>query len=111
MLDAGDAFAFVDGLHRGHYKAGNSRHDHRGFVRFLTTVANGADIPRRTVQFTLSAGRRAKGLDNFTYQPWFLQPGYLSGLSPTAERFYARYMAEYGEEMRARHEEGGAPKL
>ena len=78
-MRAGDAFAFADGLHRGHYEAA---------------------VPRRTLMFTLSNGRRARGLDYFTFQPWFLEPGYLSGLSPRASAFYERYLDEYGEEMR-----------
>lgn len=79
VLQAGDAFAFTDGLHRGHYEAA---------------------VPRRTLMFTLSNGRRARGLDYFTFQPWFLEPGYLSGLSPRASTFYGRYLDEYGTEMR-----------
>ena len=78
VLQAGDAFAFTDGLHRVHYLAA---------------------VPRRTLMFTLSNGRRARGLDYFTFQPWFLEPGYLDGLSPRALRFYEKYLEEYGEEM------------
>jgi hypothetical protein len=79
VLQAGDAFAFTDGLHRGHYEAA---------------------VPRRTLMFTLSNGRRARGLDYFTFQPWFLEPGYLAGLSPRASAFYESYLDEYGKEMR-----------
>jgi hypothetical protein len=79
VLQAGDAFAFTDGLHRGHYEAA---------------------VPRRTLMFTLSNGRRARGLDYFTFQPWFLEPNYLAGLSPRAAAFYGSYLDEYGEEMR-----------
>ena len=77
-LQPGDAFAFMDGLHRGHYEPSQ---------------------PRRTLMFTLSNGRRARGLDYFSYQPWFQSPGYLAGLSEGANEFYGRYLAEYGEDM------------
>ena len=78
VLNAGDAFAFTDGLHRGWYEA---------------------EVPRRTIMFTLSNGRRARGLDYFSFQPWFQSQGYLDGLSPSALKFYDRYLDEYGEEM------------
>ena len=78
VLAAGDAFAFTDGLHRGWYQP-----DHQ----------------RRTIMFTLSNGRRARGCDYFSFQPWFLQPNYLDGVSQPAKAFYARYMEEYGQEI------------
>ena len=90
VLGPGDAIAFTDGLHRGHYSPG---------------------LPRRTLMFTLSNGRRARGLDYFSFQPYFLQPGYLQPLSERAKEFYGRYIAEYTEmeevaQLLAEHESG-----
>jgi hypothetical protein len=78
VLGPGDAIAFTDGLHRGHYDA---------------------SVPRRTLMFTLSNGPRARGLDYFSFQPYFLQPEYVSGLSSRALQFYRRYLGTYGKEM------------
>jgi len=53
----------------------------------------------KTAGTSESKVRSIRGLDYFSYQPWFQSPGYLSGLSEGAQVFYSRYLDEYGEEM------------
>jgi ectoine hydroxylase-related dioxygenase (phytanoyl-CoA dioxygenase family) len=78
-LDPGDAVLFNSiGHHRGRYHA---------------------DRPRRTLMLTYSR-RSAPREDYFTDQPWFLEPGYLDGLTPRAQRFFADYVATFSDYWR-----------
>jgi ectoine hydroxylase-related dioxygenase (phytanoyl-CoA dioxygenase family) len=70
-LEPGDAVLFnAFGHHRGRYHA---------------------DRPRRTLMLTYSR-RSTPNADWFTDQPWFLEPGYLDGLTPRVRRFFADYI-------------------
>ncbi len=73
-LQPGDAVAFNPfGLHRGRYHA---------------------DKLRRTLMLTYT--RRSRPLcDYFSDQPWFLEPGYLEGLTPRARAFFETFIAVY----------------
>lgn len=80
-LQPGDAVAFnAFGLHRGRYHA---------------------DRLRRTLMLTYVASRRPVRPDIFNHQPWFLESGYLDGLSDRATGFYRafvdKYAASWGE--------------
>lgn len=49
---------------------------------------------RRTLMLTYTKASEP-WFDYFSDQPWFLDPGYLDGLSPDAQAFYGRFIAEY----------------
>jgi hypothetical protein len=49
---------------------------------------------RRTLMLTYTKASEP-WFDFFSDQPWFLEPGYLSGISPEATAFYGRFVAEY----------------
>jgi hypothetical protein len=75
-LAAGDAALFNPyGLHRGRY------HTER---------------PRRTLMLTYTK-TSAPYYDYFSNQPWFLEPGYLDGLSPQSRAFFAPFVTLYRE--------------
>lgn len=87
-LEPGDAVAFNPmGLHRGRYHV---------------------DIPRRTLMLTYRASSSPKVFDYFSDQPWFLEDGYLDGLSDHATTFYQAYIDTYQEDWRTR---SGVPYL
>lgn len=72
----GDAILFnANGLHRGRYHT---------------------DKPRLTLMYTYSVYGRPQ-LNDFTYQPWMLEPGCLDGLSPRAKAYYAEFVEQYRE--------------
>ena len=72
----GDIVAFnAYGLHRGRYHA---------------------DKLRRTIMFTYGIPDAARE-DYFTDTPWFLEPGYLDGLSDHASAFYHAYVERFRE--------------
>tara|TARA_B100000809_G_scaffold266218_2_gene327892 strand:- start:1459 stop:2286 length:828 start_codon:yes stop_codon:yes gene_type:complete len=74
-LQPGDAVAFnAYGLHRGRYHV---------------------DRLRRTLMLTYVASRRPVRPDIFNHQPWFLEPGYLDGLSDQATAFYRGFVDKY----------------
>jgi ectoine hydroxylase-related dioxygenase (phytanoyl-CoA dioxygenase family) len=75
-LEPGDAVLFNPlGHHRGRYHS---------------------DKPRRTLMLTYTRPSGATR-DYFTDQPWFLEPGYLDGLSPRTRRFFEAYVAAFRE--------------
>ena len=70
----GDAIIFNPaGLHRGRYYA---------------------DSPRRTLLLTYTA-QNTKILDNFSRQPWMLEPGYLDGLSSRTRAYFEDFIEAY----------------
>ncbi len=73
-LAPGDGAAFNPyGLHRGRYHT---------------------DRLRRTLMLTYSSASKPR-FDYFSDQPWFLEKGYLDGLSSSAVRFYERFIEQY----------------
>ncbi len=73
-LAPGDGAAFNPyGLHRGRYHT---------------------DRLRRTLMLTYSSASKPR-FDYFSDQPWFLEKGYLEGLSSSAVRFYERFIEQY----------------
>jgi hypothetical protein len=81
-LQPGDAVAFNPfGLHRGRYHA---------------------DKLRRTLMLTYTK-RSQPRYDYFSDQPWFLEPGYLEGLTPRARAFFETFIAVYAPFWRERH--------
>ena len=74
-LQPGDVVAFnPKGLHRGRYHC---------------------EKLRRTLMLTYVQSSRAVLPDVFNNQPWFMEPGYLNGLSPQAVSFYERFVEKY----------------
>lgn len=53
-----------------------------------------SDIPRRTLMLTYTKASEPCS-DYFSNQPWFLQAGYLDGLSPQARAFFAAFVGQY----------------
>jgi ectoine hydroxylase-related dioxygenase (phytanoyl-CoA dioxygenase family) len=83
-LEPGDALAFNPmGLHRGRYHV---------------------DRLRRTLMLTYRSSSSAPVFDYFSDQPWFLQDGYLDGLSPCAKEFYRAYISTYKPDWQTRSE-------
>jgi len=75
--EPGDAAAFhPNGLHRGRYHC---------------------DKCRRTVMLTYTSMSGSHPEDGFSNQPWFLEPGYLDGLSDHAKAFYQRFIDIYSD--------------
>ncbi len=75
-MEAGDAVAFNPmALHRGRYHT---------------------DKLRRTFMLTYTSASYPRS-DFFSYQPWFLEKNYLTGLSEHARQFYQRFIDEYRE--------------
>lgn len=75
-MEAGDAVAFNPvGLHRGRYHI---------------------DKPRRTFMLTYTSKSHPRS-DFFSYQPWFLEEGYLTGLSESSRQFYQAFIDQYRE--------------
>ena len=73
-LQVGDVVAFNPViLHRGRYHS---------------------DRPRRTLLFGYTPVSRPS-VDKFSHHPWFLEPGYLEGLSTAARDFYNRFVEQY----------------
>jgi hypothetical protein len=73
-LQPGDAIAFNQmGIHRGRYHT---------------------DKPRRTLMLTYTPANNPI-FDKIGHQPWFLQDGYLDGLSPRAVTYYQEYIKVY----------------
>jgi Phytanoyl-CoA dioxygenase (PhyH) len=76
-LNPGDAVAFNPmGIHRGRYHA---------------------DKYRRTLMLTYTATGQEHTQDYFSSQPWFLEPGYLDGLSLEARSFFEGFIETYRE--------------
>ena len=76
-LDVGDAVAFNPVmLHRGRYRTEKLR-------RTILTAYTPRSKPRH---------------DKYSYQPWFLEEGYLDGLVESERAFYERFIEEYREE-------------
>ncbi len=74
-LQPGDAVAFnAMALHRGRYHA---------------------DKLRRTFMLTYTTTRHAP-FDYFSNQPWFLEEGYLNGITPEARSFFDRFVEKFG---------------
>jgi hypothetical protein len=72
----GDAVIFnAAGLHRGRYYA---------------------DTPRRTLMLTYTSEGTLLH-DQFSRQPWTMEPAYLDGLSPRARVYFEEYVAAYQE--------------
>jgi ectoine hydroxylase-related dioxygenase (phytanoyl-CoA dioxygenase family) len=81
-LEPGDALAFNPmGLHRGRYHV---------------------DILRRTLMLTYRASSSPRIFDYFSDQPWFLEDGYLDGLSEPTVAFYQAYIETYKEDWLTR---------
>jgi len=85
QLEPGDlAFFHVNALHRGRYPVG---------------------VPRRTIAITYGSRLQPRlatkdymRLFNgycATYQPWFLGPHYLDGVTPSARRFFEGFIETY----------------
>lgn len=73
-LEPGDAVAFNPlGLHRGRYHT---------------------DRLRRTFMVTYTRSSRPQA-DQFSQQPWFLDPAYTADLDADAQRFYQRFIDAY----------------
>jgi ectoine hydroxylase-related dioxygenase (phytanoyl-CoA dioxygenase family) len=73
-LQPGDAVVFDHSLiHRGCYRI---------------------DKPRRTLRIAWTMPGACMN-DHFSYQPWFLEPGYLDGLGPQARAFYERFITHH----------------
>jgi hypothetical protein len=71
---AGDAVLFnANGLHRGRYHC---------------------DKPRCTLMLTYTP-RQAPHCDQFSYQPWMKESGYLDGLSPRARAYFQDFVEVY----------------
>jgi ectoine hydroxylase-related dioxygenase (phytanoyl-CoA dioxygenase family) len=80
--NAGDAVLFnAMCIHRGRYHS---------------------DKPRRTLMLTYTK-QSEPWFDFFSDQPWFLDAGYLDGLSPHARSFYERFIAQYEQNWREKH--------
>ena len=78
-LEAGDGLAFNPfGLHRGRYHT---------------------DKLRRTLMLTYTRSS-TPWYDYFSKQPWFLEEGYLDGLSDETKGFFAEFEAAYGGDWR-----------
>lgn len=84
-LEPGDvAFFHVNAIHRGTYDHGVPRrtiavtYARRDFARFPLP----GEFERRQGYFA-------------PYQPWFLNPGYLDGLSPEARAYYEAFISTY----------------
>ena len=76
-LQPGDAVAFnAKGLHRGRYHS---------------------DKLRRTLMLTYVQSSRPMTPDMFNHQPWFLEPGYMDGISPEAVKFYDGFVEKHRE--------------
>ena len=79
-LEPGDMAAFHPfGLHRGRYHA---------------------DKGRRSLMLTYTAMSAPPMQDQFSDQPWFLEPGYLDGVSPGARAFFERFIEVYRDYWR-----------
>lgn len=59
------------------------------------------DTPRRTLMLTYTK-QSEPWFDYFSDQPWFLDAGYLDGLSPHAQTFYQRFVEQYQSNWRAK---------
>ena len=81
-LEPGDlGFFHVNSLHRGSYEQGVPRRT----IAVTFTRARDARIP------TLETMKERRGYDS-SYQPWFLNPGYLDGCLPAARAVYQRFI-------------------
>jgi ectoine hydroxylase-related dioxygenase (phytanoyl-CoA dioxygenase family) len=82
VQNAGDAVLFnAMCIHRGRYYS---------------------DKPRRTLMLTYTK-QSEPWFDYFSDQPWFLNAGYLDGLSQHAQSFYERFIAQYEQNWRAKN--------
>jgi len=73
-LKAGDAVIFnPNGLHRGRYSQKN---------------------PRRTLMITYSP-QTFPQYTNWSFQPWFLEKGYMNGVSPRAQSYLQEFIHTY----------------
>ena len=89
-LEPGDlAFFHVNALHRGSYEKGVLR-------RTIAVTLNRAADPRSATAELME--RRAGYVPS--YQPWFLEPGYLDGCLPAAREFYHRFIDVYRDSWR-----------
>lgn len=80
--NAGDAVLFnAMCIHRGRYHS---------------------DKPRRTLMLTYTK-QSEPWFDFFSDQPWFLEAGYLDGLSDNARAFYERFITQYKSDWRAKN--------
>lgn len=59
-----------------------------------------SDMPRRTLMLTYTKTSEP-WFDFFSDQPWFLQPGYLDGISASTRAFYERFIAQYEAQWRS----------
>lgn len=74
---AGDAIFFdPNGIHRGRYKSTNLR------LTLMITYTRSSIKPK---------------VDRFSYQPWFLEDGYLNGVSEESRMLYERFILYYKE--------------
>ena len=84
-LEPGDALCFSPfGLHRGRYRRAHAR-------------------------LTLMVTYRRADRPLYSGQPWMLEPGFYSELSPAASRFYRGFADEHREAMEQERREAGAP--
>lgn len=83
-LQPGDGAAFNPyGLHRGRYHT---------------------DRLRRTIMLTYWSASEPRS-DYFSAQPWFLEEGYLDGLSASAVQFFERFIEQYRDDWAVQPED------
>ncbi len=87
-LEPGDiAFFHTNAIHRGMYRPEVPRRTIASTYSLTPSSYFFASVERMTEQRGYVA----------TYQPWFLKPGYLDGITPEARRFFAHFIETYRE--------------
>lgn len=90
-LEPGDlAFFHVNSIHRGLYPGGVTR-------RTIAVSYGSTAYPRPATQELLDVWRGYV----CTYQPWFLEPGYLDGTTPATRAFFERFIETYRDTWQA----------
>lgn len=87
-LEPGDAVLFTQVcIHRGRYHTDKLRRTLMLSVR-----------KKAAAEYSL----RQRGLEQYSDQPWFLQPDYLQGVNPEARQFYQDFIDLYGPRWKAK---------
>jgi hypothetical protein len=90
QLNPGDlAFFHVNSIHRGMYLHGVLR-------RTIAVTYSSVDFQRPPTRDWLISARGYAA----SYQPWFLDAGYLDGTAPETQAFFQRYLDAYGATLR-----------